>query len=843
MEFLSQTYIALRGPTGAPQSPADTIGRLADRLSPSTLLADRRAAVLTLKGLSRDHGADIGERALLGLIDVLQNDAEIDADIGKAVLETLNILCEVDYNAGAQAQAREIGFKHTDVVLADEKVAHKLFALLGDQSFYLRLSVLQFLSTLLQNRPQVVQGYFLKAPVGPTSFVAVLEEKREIIRHEAIFVLQSLISQSPEIQKILAFEGAFERLFNIVATEGGIEGGTVVHEALACIDGLLRFNQSNQSYLRATSLPPLLLSLLGFPPNLPHDAPPPQGFALQLWDDAKKRPNAILVVAIIGLLAKGSSSSQDPLTFPFNRCLLELGLASNAPTSVKAAALRRLPSNLSSLPLAQMTVTPYMPVPDTNGEEWDRLEPSSALDVLVELVLHGEYNGMLEGERRSKDGIELRGVALGVFQNFVQNEEIAEAIVGAMVTPQGSAQAAPVTPLLYALIAPPSSPLNIPAVTSTHLAALLFSHLLRASPRAKAVARSIVPPTASSQSAQASSFFVPADGGPPPADTHEEAADVDEPQTLLQILSEHLSLAFLARGRPDTPDREAREWDRLLVGYLTLLVQWLWEDPRAVREFLEAGALSVLVEPINQTTDTDAVIPGLCVFLLGVCYEFNREPGEITRTTIYPILTRLGVDMLVGRITHLRDDVRFKAVGPDVLVLPSPNVPHLRPPPGPTGKPEVGEAEIWFDWAFVDFWKSNYYTVQKGIAADPKSLSSAAGQGAETAMLVASLRDVIRNQATEIEALRTQLKGLSPAAPPTNDREELLAEISSLKEAVQVAEDKRREGEKEQEDLLVLLDELNSKRRRDKVRMREAGMEVSEDEDEGEGAGDEEEDE
>lgn len=36
--------------------------------------------------------------------------------------------------------------------------------------------------------------------------------------------------------------------------------------------------------------------------------------------------------------------------------------------------------------------------------------------------------------------------------------------------------------------------------------------------------------------------------------------------------------------------------------------------------------------------------------------------------------------------------------------------------------------------------------------------------------------------------------------------------------------------EKEQEDLLVLLDEVTSKRRKDKTRMKEAGLEVSEDE-------------
>lgn len=180
MEFLSQTYIALRGPQGAPQDPSDTIARLTDRLSPATLLADRRAAVLALKGLARDWRADIGERALPGLLEVLQNDAEVDADIGKAVLETLNILCEV--HEDAPPQARELSFKHTDRVLANDAPTHKLFALLADQSFYLRLTILQYLVTLLQNRRQVVQGYFLKAPVGPTTVIAILDEKREIIR-------------------------------------------------------------------------------------------------------------------------------------------------------------------------------------------------------------------------------------------------------------------------------------------------------------------------------------------------------------------------------------------------------------------------------------------------------------------------------------------------------------------------------------------------------------------------------------------------------------------------------------------------------------------------------------
>ena len=53
----------------------------------------------------------------------------------------------------------------------------------------------------------------------------------------------------------------------------------------------------------------------------------------------------------------------------------------------------------------------------------------------------------------------------------------------------------------------------------------------------------------------------------------------------------------------------------------------------------------------------------------------------------------------------------------------------------------------------------------------------------------------------------------------------------ALEVALDAERTKRTEVEKEQEDLLVLLDELSNKRTRDKQRMKEQGMEVSEDED------------
>lgn len=83
-------------------------------------------------------------------------------------------------------------------------------------------------------------------------------------------------------------------------------------------------------------------------------------------------------------------------------------------------------------------------------------------------------------------------------------------------------------------------------------------------------------------------------------------------------------------------------------------------------------------------------------------YSSSEPP---LRSTIHQIINRLGIDNLVSQIARLREDDRFRAVGPDNVVQVSP----LAAQPGPTSSQQVSrEAEIWFDWAFVDFWKSNY---------------------------------------------------------------------------------------------------------------------------------------
>jgi hypothetical protein len=78
------------------------------------------------------------------------------------------------------------------------------------------------------------------------------------------------------------------------------------------------------------------------------------------------------------------------------------------------------------------------------------------------------------------------------------------------------------------------------------------------------------------------------------------------------------------------------------------------------------------------------------------------SPKLIFRATLHPILhSRIGPDQFVSRMARLREDPRFKAVQPDAFDVVEDDA--------ELDKEELDEGlELWFDWAFVDFWKNHY---------------------------------------------------------------------------------------------------------------------------------------
>lgn len=56
----------------------------------------------------------------------------------------------------------------------------------------------------------------LAAPMGVVRLMDTIADGREAIRNEVLLLLVGLTRSSPDIQKIAAFEGAFDRLLSIV---------------------------------------------------------------------------------------------------------------------------------------------------------------------------------------------------------------------------------------------------------------------------------------------------------------------------------------------------------------------------------------------------------------------------------------------------------------------------------------------------------------------------------------------------------------------------------------------------------------------------------------------------
>jgi hypothetical protein len=123
------------------------------------------------------------------------------------------------------------------------------------------------------------------------------------------------------------------------------------------------------------------------------------------------------------------------------------------------------------------------------------------------------------------------------------------------------------------------------------------------------------------------------------------------------------------------------------------------------------------------------------------------------RATLHPILhSRIGPDQFVSRMARLREDPRFKAVQPDEFDQEDqegfPPAASSTVPPATPGveDTEEDETEVWFDWAFVDFWKNNYCrssfsarlslsliinhvidTIQRAIAVEPDAMRGSLG--------------------------------------------------------------------------------------------------------------------
>uniref|UniRef100_A0A671WR76 General vesicular transport factor p115 n=1 Tax=Sparus aurata TaxID=8175 RepID=A0A671WR76_SPAAU len=213
------------GQAAGPQpSGAETIQKLCDRVASSTLLEDRRDAVRALKSLSKKYRMEVGTQAMDHLINILQTDRSDSEILGYALDTLYNIICN------------------------DEEEES-----IDEFDFHVRWPGVKLLTALLKNQGVQVQGIILVSPMGVSRLMDLLADSREVIRNDGLLLLQQLTKSNAAIQKIVAFENAFERLLDIITEEGSSDGGIVVEDCLLLLLNLLKNNSSNQNFFKEGS--------------------------------------------------------------------------------------------------------------------------------------------------------------------------------------------------------------------------------------------------------------------------------------------------------------------------------------------------------------------------------------------------------------------------------------------------------------------------------------------------------------------------------------------------------------------------------------------------------------
>ena len=220
-----------------------------------------------------------------------------------------------------------------------------------------------------------------------------------------------------------------------------------------------------------------------------------------------------------------------------------------------------------------------------------------------------------------------------------------------------------------------------------------------------------------------------------------DASSGEEVVTSIQTITAHL-ITGISRG--DDP--------RVLVAYLMLLTTWLFEDLDAVNDFLTEGSnVQSLIQAISQPTIVcGEIVQGLCAMLLGIAYEFSTKDSPIPRTTLHSMLTyRMDREMYLDRLVKLRSHPLLR----DFETIPQKRDPTL----------VGGLADVFFDKAFVNFFKDNYSRISRAIDRSPELEISVVTNGVQKGIsreLVDSLREQIKMKDEALEEAKVTANSL-----------------------------------------------------------------------------------
>eukprot|EP00048_Salpingoeca_helianthica_P002436 m.57241 g.57241 ORF g.57241 m.57241 type:complete len:874 (-) comp12097_c1_seq1:69-2690(-) len=233
-------------------TPAEMIDRLSERIASASLPEDRRSAVRSLHGLTQDHKVEVGSTCLPNLVSVLRDDRQ-DSELINGALEILIVVTTAERKGDAPPADSDVGVMFTEMFVKNQDNVSALLTLLEDTEYSVRFNTIKLLTTLLSNRPALLQDRILSHRQGVSHLVDLLQDQREVIRNEGLLLLIELTKNNPAIQKIVVFENAFDRIFEVINEEGQSDGSIVVEDCLRLARNLLHANDSNMTMFRESS--------------------------------------------------------------------------------------------------------------------------------------------------------------------------------------------------------------------------------------------------------------------------------------------------------------------------------------------------------------------------------------------------------------------------------------------------------------------------------------------------------------------------------------------------------------------------------------------------------------
>lgn len=241
--------------------------------------------------------------------------------------------------------------------------------------------------------------------------------------------------------------------------------------------------------------------------------------------------------------------------------------------------------------------------------------------------------------------------------------------------------------------------------------------------------------------------------------TEGNEAEGEEVVTSIQIITSHL-IGSLSRN----------DDERITIGYLMLLLCWLFEDLDGVNELLEEGSnVQRLIQTVVKNSSSETLVQGLCAMMLGVAYEFSTKDSPIPRGTLQPLLmSNMGRDRYIDKMSKLRAHPHVR----DFEMIPQ----KLDPS---TGK----LPEVYFDETFVDFFKDNYSRILRAIDRDPGMEISVITNGVQKGIsreLVDSLRSQLDEKEKALQGCQASLAHLEQQLGQERADTRRLKETSSV---------------------------------------------------------------